>query len=62
MYHKMGIRNSQLILFGLGLALCAPVYIFYQYGPAIRRRSKWAMQLAEKREARHNPAQEVAAA
>jgi MFS family permease len=50
MYHRLGIRNSSLLLFGLSLALCIPVFVFYYNGPAIRKKSKFAMQLAEKKE------------
>lgn len=50
MYHKLGIRNSQLVLFGFALVLCIPVWIFYKYGPQIRMRSKFAMDLAEAKE------------
>jgi MFS family permease len=50
MYHNLGIRNSSLLLFGLSFALCIPVFVFYYNGPAIRKRSKFAMKLAEKKE------------
>ncbi|KAF1960751.1 MFS general substrate transporter [Byssothecium circinans] len=57
MYHNLGVRNSQLILFGLGLALCIPVYVFYIKGPQIRKKSKFAQELAE----RENSASQIAA-
>jgi MFS family permease len=48
MYHTLGVRNSQLLLFGLATAFCIPVYIFYYKGPQIRSRSKFAMELADR--------------
>ncbi|KAH3977506.1 hypothetical protein HBH92_049210 [Parastagonospora nodorum] len=50
MYHKLGIQNSYLVLFGLALLFCVPVYIFYFKGVAIRERSKFAGELAEEKE------------
>ncbi|KAF2242474.1 MFS general substrate transporter [Trematosphaeria pertusa] len=50
MYHSLGIRNSQLLLFGLAVAFCIPVWIFYYFGPQIRARSKFAMELAGNKE------------
>ena len=42
MYTTMGILNSFLILFGLGLLFYIPVYVFYFKGVAIRKHSKFA--------------------
>lgn len=50
MYHKLGVRNSQLLLFGFGALFCIPVWVFYYYGPQIRKRSKFAMSLAQEKE------------
>jgi hypothetical protein len=49
MYKNMGIRNSFLILFGLGLLCCIPVYVFYFKGVAIRKHSKFASRLAQEK-------------
>ncbi|KAF2111734.1 major facilitator superfamily domain-containing protein [Lophiotrema nucula] len=46
MYKNLGIRNAQLLLFGIGAAFCFPVFAFYHWGPEIRQRSKFAQQLA----------------
>ncbi|KAF2636849.1 MFS general substrate transporter [Massarina eburnea CBS 473.64] len=48
MYHGLGVRDAQLLLFGLAVAFCIPVYVFYWKGPAIRKRSKFAMELAQR--------------
>ncbi|KAF2259707.1 MFS general substrate transporter [Lojkania enalia] len=53
MYHNLGIRDAQLLLFAFAVLLCIPVYVFYWKGPIIRRKSKFAMELAEKREHVH---------
>lgn len=50
MYKNLGIQNSYLILFGLGLLFCVPVYVFYFKGVAIRKRSKFASRLAQEKE------------
>jgi MFS family permease len=52
MYHSLGVRNSQLVLFGLAVAFCLPVWIFYYFGPQIRKRSKFAQKLAEDKDRR----------
>lgn len=49
MYTTMGILNSFLILFGLGLLFCIPVYVFYFKGVAIRKHSKFASRLAQEK-------------
>ncbi|KAF1837428.1 MFS general substrate transporter [Decorospora gaudefroyi] len=54
MYHNLGIRNAYLVLFGLAVLLCFPVYVFYVKGPEIRAKSKFARRLAEEDEARGN--------
>ncbi|KAH7138366.1 multidrug transporter [Dendryphion nanum] len=46
MYHNLGIQNSTLLLFGIAAVFCIPVFIFYWKGPQIRKRSKFAEQLA----------------
>ena len=51
MYKNLGIQNSTLLLFGVAFAFCIPVYVFYWKGPAIRKKSKFAEQLAQKHEA-----------
>lgn len=50
MYKRLGIRNSQLVLFGLAALFCLPVWVFYYYGLEIRKRSRFAEELAEKKE------------
>jgi hypothetical protein len=50
MYRTLGIRNAQLVLFGLAALFCAPVWVFYYYGPEIRKRSRFAEQLAERKD------------
>ena len=50
MYHKLGIRNAYLVLFGLAVLFCFPVYVFYFKGPEIRARSKFARELASRKE------------
>ncbi|KAF2437746.1 MFS general substrate transporter [Karstenula rhodostoma CBS 690.94] len=50
MYKTLGIRNSQLVLFGLATLFCLPVWVFYYYGPEIRKKSRFAEQLAIKKE------------
>lgn len=50
MYKKLGNRNSQLVLFGLALAFCVPVYVFYKRGPQIRERSKFAKALEDRKD------------
>lgn len=57
MYKNLGIQNSTLLLFAVAFAFCVPVYIFYWKGPAIRKRSKFAEQLAQKHEAQATHAQ-----
>ncbi|KAF1994639.1 MFS general substrate transporter [Amniculicola lignicola CBS 123094] len=52
MYKALGIRDTMLVLFAVAAAFCIPVYIFYFNGPAIRARSKFAMELAHESEAR----------
>lgn len=47
MYRDLGVRNSQLLLFGIATAFCIPVYIFYYKGPQLRKKSKFAMEIAE---------------
>ncbi|PSN67410.1 MFS general substrate transporter [Corynespora cassiicola Philippines] len=59
MYRKLGIRNTTLVLFGLGFLFCIPVYIFYWKGPEIRKGSKFAMELADKKENQANTKQEA---
>lgn len=56
MFDKLGIRNTYILLFGLALAFCVPVYVFYWKGPAIRKRSRFAEELAEKKEDKTNAA------
>lgn len=56
MYRNLGVRNAQLLLFGIGTAFCVPVYVFYYMGPRIRKRSKFAMQLAENKNSARNRA------
>ncbi|CAI6337484.1 unnamed protein product [Periconia digitata] len=57
MYKNLGVRNSQLLLFGLAAVFCVPIYVFYKFGPAIRKRSRFAMKLAnDKRSARNTAA------
>ncbi|KAF9734560.1 hypothetical protein PMIN04_006747 [Paraphaeosphaeria minitans] len=50
MYKTLGIRNAQLVLFGLSALFCLPVWVFYYFGPEIRKKSRFAKQLAEKKE------------
>ena len=65
MYRNLGVRDSQLVLFGLAVAFCLPVWVFYYYGPQIRERSKFAQKLAAEKDkrasgkanARHNEQQ-----
>ncbi|KAJ4291887.1 hypothetical protein N0V90_009784 [Kalmusia sp. IMI 367209] len=52
MYHSLGIRNSQLVLFALAALFCIPVWIFYYYGPQIRSKSRFATELAEAKESK----------
>ncbi|ORY08753.1 putative MFS multidrug transporter [Clohesyomyces aquaticus] len=52
MYQKLHSKNSSLLLFGIAFVICAPVYIFYYFGPQIRKRSKFAEGLAEGKEKR----------
>jgi hypothetical protein len=59
MYHKLGIQNAYLVLFGLVLLFCVLVYVFYFKGVAIRERSKFAGELAEEKEKRHMVHDEV---
>ncbi|KAF2865935.1 major facilitator superfamily domain-containing protein [Massariosphaeria phaeospora] len=54
MFHKLGIQKSNLLLFGLALGFCVPVYVFYFNGPAIRKRSKFASELAGKKAQKRN--------
>ncbi|KAH7406827.1 major facilitator superfamily domain-containing protein [Phaeosphaeria sp. MPI-PUGE-AT-0046c] len=50
MYKNLDVENSLLVLFGLGLLLCVPVYVVYFKGVAIRKRSKFASRLAQEKE------------
>ncbi|KAF1844155.1 MFS general substrate transporter [Cucurbitaria berberidis CBS 394.84] len=50
LYHRLGIRNAYLVLFGLAVLFCIPVYVFYFQGARIRARSKFASELASKKE------------
>jgi MFS family permease len=50
MYKKLGIRNAYLVLFGLAVLFCGPVYVFYLKGPEIRAKSKFARWVAEQQD------------
>jgi MFS family permease len=50
MYKNLGIRNAYLVLFGLAVLFCGPVYVFYFKGSEIRARSKFARKLADAEE------------
>jgi hypothetical protein len=50
MFNRLGIQKTYFLLFGLAFALCIPVYVFYLKGSAIRKRSRFAEQLAAKNE------------
>ncbi|KAF2475256.1 MFS general substrate transporter, partial [Lindgomyces ingoldianus] len=54
MFKKFGIQRTNILLFGLALGFCVPVYIFYFKGPEIRKRSKFASELAGKKEEKTN--------
>jgi hypothetical protein len=45
MYDNLGSQNSYLVLFGLIVLFCVPIYVFYFKSPAIRAKSKFASQL-----------------
>ncbi|KAF2643038.1 MFS general substrate transporter [Massarina eburnea CBS 473.64] len=50
MYKKMGIQKSTLLLFGVSILVCIPVYIFYFKGAQIRAGSKWAEDIKKEKE------------
>lgn len=52
MYKKLKPQKSTFLLFGISVAVCVPVYVFYWFGPAIRARSKFAQKLAQDKEER----------
>ncbi|KAF1980206.1 MFS general substrate transporter [Bimuria novae-zelandiae CBS 107.79] len=54
MYKNLGIRNSQLVLFGLAAVLCVPVWIFYWHGSWLREKSRFAAELNSKKEGKVN--------
>lgn len=49
MYHRLGIRTSTLVLLGISVLVCIPVYVFYWFGPTIRANSKFAEELKVQR-------------
>jgi hypothetical protein len=50
MFRKLGIKRTYLLLLGIAVGVSAPVYVFWHYGPAIRKKSKFAMELAAQKE------------
>ncbi|KAF2271010.1 MFS general substrate transporter [Lojkania enalia] len=50
LYQKLHPKNSTLLLFGISIVVCIPVYVFYWYGPQIRERSRFAQALAQEKE------------
>jgi hypothetical protein len=53
MHKNLGIRNAYLVLFGLAVLFCGPVYVFYYKGSEIRAKSKFARDLADAGETGH---------
>ena len=53
-FHYFGkpnnLRVPSTILAGLAMVLSIPIYVFYKYGPKIRKSSKFASQLAGERD------------
>lgn len=47
MYHTLGVKNSNLLLFAVSFVVCIPVYVIYWKGPVIRRRSPMAQEIAD---------------
>jgi hypothetical protein len=60
MFQKLGIQSTYFVLLGLAVCVCIPVYVFYYYGPAIRRKSKFAMELAAQKESMESMHAELA--
>ncbi|KAF2791094.1 MFS general substrate transporter [Melanomma pulvis-pyrius CBS 109.77] len=52
MFRNLGVQRANFLLFGLSTALCVPVFVFYWKGESVRKRSRFAMALAEKKEER----------
>ncbi|KAF2110101.1 major facilitator superfamily domain-containing protein [Lophiotrema nucula] len=52
LYSRLGLKNASLLLFGLSVFVCVPVYIFYRWGEWVRLHSKFAQDLAQKQTAR----------
>jgi len=50
LYKRLGVRNAQILLFALAAAFCIPVWVFYYFGPQIRKRSRFASELAVAKE------------
>lgn len=50
MFDRLGIQNTYLLLFAISSVFCIPVYVFYWKGPVIRKKSKFAEQLAHEKE------------
>ena len=42
MYHRLGYQWASTLLAFIGLACCGIPFLFWKYGAAIRRRSKYA--------------------
>jgi hypothetical protein len=54
MYKNLGIRDAYLVLFGLAVLFCVPVYVFYFKGSEIRARSTFAKALADEQDKQTN--------
>lgn len=60
MFQRLGIQNTYFLLFGLAVCVCIPVYIFYYKGPAIRSKSRFAVELEKQRKSTENTQAELA--
>ncbi|PSN68893.1 MFS general substrate transporter [Corynespora cassiicola Philippines] len=50
MYKRLGTSNSTFLLFGISVVVCVPVWIFWRFGEQIRKKSRFAQELAAERE------------
>ncbi|KAF2476410.1 MFS general substrate transporter [Lindgomyces ingoldianus] len=52
LYKSLKPKNASFLLFGTAVIVCIPVYVFYWFGPRVRKHSKFAEALAADKEHR----------